>query len=152
MDDYVSRAELSPVDRAVVRAPSPAPVVQPVAASRADEKLTDDQRSGVKAQPKLTSASQELASVAEYVEVHARIAEILADLGAGATDVDAAAGSIQAMIPKPMVLVPLPPASKEAVEHAAVLARRIVERASYAHVAQAHVSRATVEQVASTGN
>ena len=148
MDDYVSRTELSAIDRTIVRAPAPAPVVQPVAASSANDSLAQDRKASV-AQPIMSSASEELASVAEYVEVHARIAEILADLSAGATDVDAAAGSIQAMIPKPMVLVPLPPASKEAVEHAAVLAKRIVERASYAHVAQAHVARATVEQVTS---
>lgn len=149
MDDYVSRTELSPVDRTVVRAPLAAPVVQPVSASRAEESLTQERRSAI-SQPELSNSSQELASVAEYVQVHARIAEILADLSAGSTDVNAAAGSIQAMIPKPIVLVPLPPASKEAVEHAAVLARRIVERASYAHVAQSHVTRATVEQIAST--
>ena len=148
MDDYVSRTELSAIDRTVVRAPSPAPVVQPVAASSANDSLAQDRKGSV-AQPIVSNASQELASVAEYVEVHARIAEILADLGAGTTDVDAAAGSIQAMIPRPMVLVPLPPASKEAVEHAAVLAKRIVERASYSHVAQAHVTRATVEQITS---
>jgi hypothetical protein len=149
MDDYVSRTELSPVDRTVVRAPSPAPIVQPVTASRANDSLSKERRNAM-AEPKAASASQELASVAEYVEVHARIAEILADLSAGATDVDGAAGAIQTMIPRPMVLVPLPPASKEAVEHAAVLARRIVERASYAHVAQAHLSRGTVEQIASS--
>ncbi|MCI4591588.1 hypothetical protein MOK15_16005 [Sphingobium sp. BYY-5] len=149
MDDYVSRTELSSVDRAVVRAPSPVSVVQPVAAGRANESATQERRTAV-ARPEPSSASQELASVAEYVEVHARIAEILADLNAGTTDVDGAAGAIQAMIPKPMVLVPLPPASKEAVEHAAVLAKRIVERASYAHVAQGHPSRGTVEQIASS--
>jgi hypothetical protein len=92
----------------------------------------------------------DLASVAEYVEVHARIADILADLQSGAGSVDDAAGAIQAMIPRPMVLVPLPPASKEAVEHAAVLAKRIVERASYSHAAHAQVSRGTVEQVATS--
>lgn len=149
MDDYVSRTELSPVDRTVVRAPSPVPVVQPVEASRSTDSATQERRAPV---AQTSSASQELASVAEYVEVHARIAEILADLDAGATDVDTAAGAIQAMIPRPIVLVPLPPASKEAVEHAAVLAKRIVERAAYAHVAQAHPTRATVEQIAASGS
>ncbi|HUD94337.1 hypothetical protein [Sphingobium sp.] len=148
MDDYVSRTELSAIDRTVVRAPSPASVVQPVAAGSANDSLAQDRKASI-VQPIASNASQELASVAEYVEVHARIAEILADLSAGTTSVDAAAGSIQTMIPKPMVLVPLPPASKEAVEHAAVLAKRIVERASYAHVAQAHVTRGTVEQITS---
>jgi hypothetical protein len=53
------------------------------------------------------------------------------------------------MIPKPIVIVPLLPASKEAVEHAEAVAKRIVERASYSHAAQAHVSRAMVDQIAS---
>lgn len=89
-----------------------------------------------------------LASVAEYAHVHARVADILADLQFSGGSVDDAAAAIQAMIPRPMVLVPLPPASKEAVEHAAVVARRIVERASYAHAAHAPVARNVVEQVA----
>ena len=43
-----------------------------------------------------------------------------------------------------------PPASKEAVEHAADVARQIVERAAHAHVGQAHLKRATVEQIATS--
>lgn len=146
MNDYVSRSELTPVDRAVSRAPSPVQAVPPVAASRSAEAPV---REKVQAAPqtKAVVVDDDLASVAEYVEVHARISEILADLQSGGGSVDDAAGAIQAMIARPMVLVPLPPASKEAVEHAAVLARRIVERASYSHAAQAHLSRGTVEQV-----
>lgn len=146
MNDYVSRSELTPVDRAVSRAPSPVQAVPPVAASRSAEAPV---REKVQPAPQTRAVvvDDDLASVAEYVEVHARISEILADLQSGGGSVDDAAGAIQAMIPRPMVLVPLPPASKEAVEHAAVLARRIVERASYSHAAQAHLSRGTVEQV-----
>ena len=65
-------------------------------------------------------------------------------------DVLQAQDAVQAMLPKPMVLVPLPPASKEAVEHAAAVARQIVERAAHAHVGQAHLKRATVEQIATS--
>ncbi len=150
MDDYVSRTELAPVDRTVLRASSPVSPVSSVAASRTKDALAQEKRSGTP-QPDLTRSNQEeLASLAEYVEVHARIAEILADLDAGATDVLQAQDAVQAMIPKPMVLVPLPPASKEAVEHAADVARRIVERAAHAHVGQAHLKRATVEQIATS--
>ncbi|WP_088184441.1 hypothetical protein [Sphingobium sp. Z007] len=150
MNDYVSRSELPPIDRAVSRAPSPAQAVQPVAASRA----TPAPLSGAAKTPPPVDGvvvDDDLASIAEYVEVHARIADILADLQSGVSGVDDAADAIQAMIPRPMVLVPLPPASKEAVEHAAVLAERIVQRASYAHRAHAQVSRGTVEQIAAAG-
>lgn len=151
MNDYVTRTELPPVDRAVSRAPSPVQTVQSVAASRsAQASVRDTAQQAVAAQKDQVVVDDDLASVAEYVEVHARIADILADLQSGSGSVDDAAGAIQAMIPRPMVLVPLTPASKEAVEHAAVLAKRIVERASYSHAAHAHVSRGTVEQVATS--
>lgn len=150
MNDYVSRVELTPVDRTVVRAPSSAVAVQPVAASRANDALTRDGR-GSAPPPEQPDAAQELASVAEYVEVHARISEILADLNAGRADVRGATDAVDALIPRPIVIVPLPPASKEAVEHAAAIAKRIVERAAYAHAAQAHLARGTVEQIAASG-
>ncbi|MEA3387716.1 hypothetical protein [Sphingobium sp. CCH11-B1] len=146
MDDFISRAELSPVDRTVVRSAAPTQAIKPVTASRASDRADDDTRSA--ANPAvLVAVDSDVASVAEYVEVHARVSEILADLGNGLMGVDDAAGAIQAMIPRPMVLVPLPPASREDVEHAKAVARRIVERASYAHSAQAHVSRGAVEQI-----
>jgi hypothetical protein len=155
MNDFVTRTELPPVDRSVSRAPSPVQTIQSVAASRSAQAPA---REGVgteqPAAPQVDTATidDDLASVAEYAKVHARIADILADLQPGVGSVDDAAGAIQAMIPRPMVLVPLPPASKEAVEQAAVLAKRIVERASYSHAAHAQISRGTVEQVASSTN
>ncbi|MEC3950477.1 hypothetical protein [Sphingobium sp. HWE2-09] len=146
MNDYVSRIELTPVDRAVSRAPSSVQAVQPVAASRSTQLPLQETAKATPPDEGIV-VDEDMASAAEYVEVHARISEILADLQSTAGSVDDAAGAIQAMIPRPIVLVPLPPASKEAVEHAAVLAKRIVERASYAHGAQAHVARGTVDQV-----
>lgn len=148
MDDYISRAELSPIDRTVVRASAPAQAVQPVTASRANDAPLPDSRAAA-AEQDVADVDQDLASIAEYVEVHARISEILSGLNAGSTGVTDAVNSIQAMIPRPIVIVPLLPASKEAVEHAEAVARRIVERASYSHAAQAHVSRAVVEQATS---
>lgn len=150
MNDYVSRSDLTPVDRAGVRASSPVQAVQPVAASRSAQAPVRDT---VQPDPSTNTVivDDDLASVAEYAEVHARIADILAGLQSSASTVNDAAGAIQQMIPRPMVLVPLPPASKEAVEHAAVLAKRIVERASYSHNAQANVARGTVDQVTAIG-
>jgi len=55
------------------------------------------------------------------------------------------------MMPSPMVFVPLPPASKEAVEQAVTLAKKIAQQASYAHAAQAHIKRPMVDQLLSGG-
>ena len=99
MDDFISRAELSPVDRTVVRSAAPTQAIKPVTASRASDRADDDTRSA--ANPAvLVAVDSDVASVAEYVEVHARVSEILADLGNGLMGVDDAAGAIQAMIPR----------------------------------------------------
>jgi hypothetical protein len=100
-----------------------------------------------------SSAGDDIAGAAEYVKVHARIADILADLRSQNLDssVDGAASAIDAMMPSPMVFVPLPPASKEAVEQAVTLAKKIAQQASYAHAAQAHIKRAMVDQLLSGG-
>jgi hypothetical protein len=145
MDEFRSRTEMAPVDRSVVRAAAPAPAVKPVSASGSAD------GPGVRARPPQSSAStapldDELASVAEFVEVHARVSAILSDLGSGAIGVNDAADQLA---PKPIVLVPLPPASREAVEHAEIVARRIVERASYAHSAHAQILRGKVEHITS---
>ena len=55
------------------------------------------------------------------------------------------------MLPAPQVLVPLPPASKEAVESTIRIAKRIAEQAAYAHAAQANVRRGAVDQILSPG-
>ena len=57
MDDYVSRTELSPVDRAVVRASSPVPAIQAVSANRTSDALAQDKRSALP-QSDLTGSSQ----------------------------------------------------------------------------------------------
>ncbi|BBD98907.1 hypothetical protein SAMIE_1024080 [Sphingobium amiense] len=145
MDEFRSRTEIAPVDRSVVRAAAPAPAVKPVTASQgADGPAARARRapSEVAAKP----LDDDLASVAEFVEVHARVSAILSDLDAGSLDVEDATSQL---VPKPIVIVPLPPASREAVEHAETVAKRIVERASYAHSAHAQISRGTVEHIAS---
>jgi hypothetical protein len=150
MNDYPSRNEITPVDRSVTRAVAIAPV-QPVATQRAP---TDDSPRRISAPPPadLTDDGQ-LASAAEYASVHERIAGIMAELRASelqaANAIDGADAAIQAMLPMPIIVVPMPPASKEQMEQAARLARRIVEQASFAHGAQAHVRPGTVDQVLS---
>ena len=145
MDEFRSRTQIAPVDRTVVRAAASASAVKPVTASRGGD------GAGVRSRPAQSDAvpakplDEDLASIAEFVEVHARVSTILSDLDAGSLSVDDAAGQL---VPKPVVLVPLPPASREAVEHAEIVARRIVERASYAHSAHAQISRGAVEHIA----
>lgn len=143
MDEFRSRTQIAPVDRAVVRAAAPVPAVKAITVVRATDAPDARPRP---ASPDAAAPLREgdLASVAEFVEVHARVAAILADLGSGAMSVDDATEQV---IPRPFVFVPLPPASREAVEHAETVAKRIVERASYAHSAHAPLSRAMVEQI-----
>ena len=146
MDEFRSRTQIAPVDRAVVRAAAPVPAVKAVAAVRATDAPDARPRPALPDAAAAPPREGDLASVAEFVEVHARVAAILSDLGTGAASVEDAADRL---IPRPFVFVPLPPASREAVEHAETVAKRIVERASYAHSAHAQLSRAMVEQIAS---
>lgn len=154
MNEYFSRSEISPVDRVTTRAPSAVLSVQSVEANgqRADlaSRPAAEPQSVTKAPAAVENqADEQLASAAEYVSVHARIASILADLRAGSyganMSVDGAASAIQALMPAPIIIVPLPPASKEQVEHAALLAKRMVDQAARAQAAQSHLRVGTVD-------
>ncbi|GLV24621.1 hypothetical protein [Sphingobium sp. Cam5-1] len=148
MNEYVSRSDLTQVDRASSRTPSAVPAVQPIAAQQGVDPHASKPQSG---DPHSTLSENDLASAAEYARVHARVADILAQLrstSAGPT-VEGAEAEIQSLLPTPMILVPLPPASKEVVESAVTLGKRIAEQASYAHAAQAHLRRGTVDQLLS---
>lgn len=155
MNDYASRSEISPVDRVATRAPAIVAAVQPSSSGNptgqggAPAIVTPD------VLPVDTLAvDADVAGAAEYAKVHARIADILADMRSAsqAPSVDGAAAQIQSMMSVPIILVPLPPATREAVEHAALIAKRMADQASYAYAAQAHVKRGTVDQVLSTSN
>lgn len=153
MNEYVSRSDLTQVDRVTPRPPSAVPAVQPVAAQQGIDSHSGKLQDGGAAAT-LARSEDDLASAAEYAKVHARVADILAELRSASTDqaVEGAAADIQSLVPAPIILVPLPPASKEAVESAVTLGKRIAEQASYAHAAQAHVKRGTVDQLLSTGH
>ena len=152
MSDYGSRSEVSPIDRAASRALSTVQAVPPASSSRSDREAPGARSAAP--QIDLASIDEDVASAAEYAKVHVEIADILADLRSATNppSVEAAAGAIQAMMPVPIILVPLPPASKEAVEHAAVIARRMVEKAAYAHLAQGSPGRGTVDQLLASAN
>ena len=148
MNEYVSRSDLTQVDRVSSRTPSAVPPVQAIAAQQGADRHAGKRQKG---DPKPTLSEDDLASAAEYAKVHARVADILAQLrsaSAGPT-VEEAEAEIQSLLPAPMILVPLPPASKEVVESAVTLGKRIAEQASYAHAAQAHLRRGTVDQLLS---
>lgn len=153
MNDFVSRSELPPVDRATMRSVAPTHAVPPVSTGAMTVMPDRDARAGRPPAPSfdMVKIDEDVASAAEYVKIHAEISSILADLrtnvgGFSATD---AADAIQSMIPPPIILVPLPPASREAVEHAAVIAKRMVEHAAIANAAQ-NPRRGIVEQVVSS--
>lgn len=131
------------------RAAGAIPAVQPVSPQQGSERYGGASGEGAAGN---AVAEEDLASAAEYAKVHARVADILADLrsSASSTSVDGAEAEVQSMLPAPIILVPLPPASKEAVESAVELGKRIAEQASYAHAAQAHLKRGTVDQILST--
>lgn len=151
MNDYPTRSEISPVDRAALRAPTPLGAVQPV-----DKGLGDTRRDmpRVPAAPAAAAVVDDDAlSAADYARVRADIADILADLRAQRTPSGLAEAqrAMDALTPQPLLLVPLPPASKEAVEFAAGLARKIAQQASHAFAAQAHLSRGAVDGLLSQG-
>ncbi|ANI78429.1 hypothetical protein [Sphingobium sp. EP60837] len=151
MNEYVSRSDLTQVDRAKARAPSAVPAVQPVTAQQGVDPHAGKPHEG---EIGADLSEDDLASAAEYAKVHAKVADILADLrsAASAPTIEGAEAELQSLLPAPIILVPLPPASREAVESAVMLGKRIAEQASYAHAAQAHLKRGTVDQLLSTGN
>lgn len=153
MNDYFSRREVSHVDRGSVRASPAVPAVAPVSAgagTRGQDSFGNRQRIAP-VEIDLAALDEDAAGAAEYAKVHARIADILADLRADNADtsVESAAGAIQSMLPAPIIIVPLPPASKEAVEQAVRLAKRIAAQGDHARMAQAHLKRGTVDHILS---
>ena len=154
MSDYLSRNELTQVDRAAGRATSAVPAVQQISGHEQPHARARHMQDGKCAEPDASTLSEDdLASAAEYAKVHVRVADILAKLRSevNAPTLEGAEAEIQSLLPAPILLVPLPPASKEAVESALELGRRIAEQASYAHAAQAHLRRGTVDQILSAG-
>lgn len=145
MNDYSSRNEVTPVERAGTRPTA----VQPVSAlARAADHRAG--RAPPAAARDLAAIDDNVAGAAEYARVHARIIMILADMRSDSPpSIDAASQAVQSMLPERSVIVPLPPASKAAVEQAASLARRLVQQSFYAHAAQAHVRRGMVDQLLS---
>ena len=155
MNEYISRSGLTQVDRTTGRTPSAVPAVQPITAQQGVDTQAGKSPPGQPQDDEKGAALSEddLASAAEYARVQARVADILAELRSanGASTVQGAEATIQSLLPAPIILVPLPPASREVVESAVMLGKRIAQQSSYAHAAQAHLKRGTVDQVLSAG-
>ncbi len=156
MNDYVQRSDISPVDRGtpVPATPPVAPVAAAQSGSSADAELDNRARpsspdSGQGADMDV-GAEDQLASAAEYARVNAEVADILASIrstGSSAQSIASAEAALTALTP--IIIVPLPPASKDMVEQVARIAQRIVDQAVLAQSAQANVKPGTVDQILS---
>ncbi|HKR17454.1 hypothetical protein [Rhizorhapis sp.] len=86
---------------------------------------------------------QQLSSAAEVAEAQAKIAALLSEIDgvdSGAPlDADALEAQIMALLPRPTIIVPLPPASRDVVERAVQIAETIRASAMLALAAQANV-------------
>ncbi|SCW76562.1 hypothetical protein SAMN02927924_02710 [Sphingobium faniae] len=153
MSDYLSKTGISPVDRASgqPKAVSAVSAVSSVAVRPDDgDAAAARARAPALSPVDMAAVDEEVASAAEYARIHAEIADIMAAMrGNAQATVEAAASEIQSMLPTRVVIVPLPPASREAVESTVLLARRMAEQSRYAHAAQAHMKRGTVDQILS---
>lgn len=152
MNDYVPRTELSPADRAALTSPVPAANGATRFGPEADARRNAAGKANPAKGADLAAASEEqLASAAEYARVHARIADILAGLRAesapSAPNISATEADIVSLLPAPVIIVPLPPASKDMVERAAQLAKAMAENQVHSRAAQAHVKAGTVDQI-----
>ncbi len=156
MNDYLSRAELSPIERASARgsvmpvAPATLVVAQGGGAQSSLEGKPQERHETAEVAP---LDEQHLASAAEYAEVHARIANIMAEIRTtlpAVSSTDDVEDAVSSMLPSRVVIVPLPPASKDMVEHAEKVARDIAERAAQSVAAQAHIKPGTVDQMMAT--
>ena len=92
---------------------------------------------------------QQLSSAAEVAEAQAKIAALLSELDgvdSGAPfDADALEAQIMALLPRPTIIVPLPPASRDVVERAVQIAETIRASAMLALAAQANVESGLAE-------
>lgn len=138
--DAIKNEAVSPV-----RAPGPIAPVQGASGSAgaaATRQEADGQQGG--------NAHDQAASAAEYVRANARIADILADLSASAaepTSLSTAEHRVVALLPEPVVIIPLPPASADMVQRAIQVAQEMAAQAAQSRRAQANVSMGAVNEV-----
>jgi hypothetical protein len=154
MNESLQTSELSSVDRAAIRPVAAASPVQPVGGAGASGSATEERARGGADGGLSQSSEEHLASAAEYARVHASISDILAGLRSSRADGISSAGDAEqamlALMPAPVIIVPLPPASREMVEHAAAIAREVADQAAFAQAVQARLKQGTVDQILAT--
>ncbi|MGD9811684.1 MAG: hypothetical protein AB7U35_10195 [Sphingobium sp.] len=144
MNEFVPRIDSVTAER-------PAPVVRSIAAVQPSNGRPDGAGQGdLGADSGEQARRDHMASVFDYARVQARIAKILAEIDTSSIGLPAqqeADARIEALRPEPMVIIPLPPASLEAIENAVRVARAMVEKAALTRTAQANVELGTVNQM-----
>ncbi len=146
MNDFAPRIDMMAADR--VSAARPAQALAPVLASAATGASAN--QSDVGSDGGEQARREHMASVADYARVQARIADILADVDLGRADPAAARASAADRLDAlrlPMVVIPLPPASVDAIERAVSLARDMAKQAALTRAAQANVQAGTIDQM-----
>lgn len=158
MNEYLSRSDIAPVDR-IARSAAVVPGVTALAQTVVEAQPTPADLAATVAQSTsgadlATGSEDQLASAAEYARIHARIANIIANLraGSGGGTISAADGDAQvgALLPEPVIIIPLPPASRDMVERAERLARDMAAQAALTRSAQSHLKPGTVDQILAT--
>jgi len=152
MENYLSRQDIQPVDR-VTRT---APVIfgATVAAQTSSDTAEQVKVVEAKAESAAVASEAQLASAAEYARIHAQIAETIAQIRSdgqsSSTSAAEAEAQLVSLLPAPVIIIPLPPASKDMVERAAMLAKEMAAQAAITRSAQAHVKPGTVDQILAT--
>jgi hypothetical protein len=88
---------------------------------------------------------QQLSSAAEVAEAQAKIAALLSELDAAPIDSGTLEARIEALLPRPTIIVPMPPASRDVVERAIEIAESIRAAAALSLAAQANVETGMAE-------
>lgn len=146
MNDFVSRIEAVSAERAMAaRVPGAVAPVQASAPVAQTATQGDMNSSGRQEQ----SRQEAMASAADYAKVRTEIAEILADLSASKDSAMAARveaeGRLADLLPPPVVLLPMPPASRDRLEMAVQIANAMVRQAELTRAAQAHIAPGQAE-------
>ena len=88
---------------------------------------------------------QQLSSAAEVAEAQAKIAALLSEIDAAPIDSGTLETRIEALLPRPVIIVPMLPASRDVVERAVEIAESIRAAAALALAAQANVETGMAE-------
>lgn len=158
MNEFLPRTEpvvpaTSATERiaAVVRTVAPASAT----ASRTDARVTAQAARGADAasQSGISVSEDALArAAANQARVHKGVADTLQRLADRPRNDSAALGeaedSLIALMPQPVVVLPLPPASQEMMEFVSGVTQAIARQAAIARAAQANVSPAMVDAAA----